>query len=104
MISTNKIKSNPSISHKNYYHSVGYWNATPEIKQVEFQNGKIILKLADERIVIVPLDKFPGIKKLSTAQRKQCHIIIQGIGIFFDDDDHVYHISDFLGAENKVGL
>jgi len=104
MISTKEIKSKQSISRKNYYHSVGYWNATPEIKQVKFRDGKIILKLADERIVVTPLDRFPGIKKLSTTQRKKHHIIIKGIGFFFDDDDHVYHISDFLGAENKVGL
>jgi hypothetical protein len=79
----------------------GYADTLPTIKTLRFKGENMELFLADGRIIVVPLKKFPAIKKLSSAQRKKYHIMA-GIGFDFDDSDEVYHISDFLGADNSL--
>ncbi|HDY87261.1 MAG TPA: DUF2442 domain-containing protein [bacterium] len=80
-----------------------FFNNTPRIKTVKFPKGKIHLYLNDGRIIYVPISKFPEIKKLSVEQRKRCNKLA-GFGLMFDDLDEVYHISDFLGANNTACL
>lgn len=74
----------------------GFWDVTPTIKKISFQiRGKIDVYLKDGRNIIVPISKFPSIKKLSTAQREKWYIF--GNGFSFDDCDEVYHIEQILG-------
>lgn len=79
----------------------GYADTLPKITALIFKGADMQLLLADGRIVIVPLNKFPAIKKLSSSQRKKYHIMA-GVGFDFDDSDEVYHISEFLGADNSL--
>ena len=79
----------------------GYSDTAPRIKSLHFKNGSIELFLADGRIISAPLTSFPEIKKLTASQRKKYHIM-GGVGFDFDDSDEVYHISDFLGADNSL--
>lgn len=72
-----------------------------KIEALHFKNADMQLLLADGRVIIVPLSKFPSIKKLSPAQRKKYHIMA-GVGFDFDGSDEVYHISEFLGADNSL--
>ena len=75
---------------------IGYSNALPLIKEVRFPAGKIVLTLVDGRTIILPINKFPEIEKLSAAQKRK-HKTLAGMGLMFDDSDTVFHISDFLG-------
>jgi hypothetical protein len=79
----------------------GYADTLPAIRSLRFKGAMMELHLADGRVISVPLKKFPSIKKLSPAQRKKHHILA-GVGFDFDDSDEVYHISDFLGADNSL--
>jgi hypothetical protein len=78
----------------------GYSNKLPVIKSLKFTKVKIEILLVDGRCISAPLNKFPGIKKLSPAQKKKYHIIA-GLAFDFDDSDEVYHISEFLGIDNS---
>ena len=79
----------------------GYSETLPKIKSLTFKGENIELHLADGRIISVPLNKFPEIKKLTPAQRKKHHIM-GGVGFDFDASDEVYHISEFLGENNSL--
>ncbi|TAL61268.1 MAG: DUF2442 domain-containing protein [Bacteroidetes bacterium] len=78
---------------------IGYSSVTPLIKSVRFRGSKIILDLADGRMLMLPLSKFPEIERLSASQKKK-YKLLAGTGLMFDDLDTVYHVSDFLGKEN----
>jgi hypothetical protein len=79
----------------------GYATIIPVIMKVQFTSGKIHLKLKDGREIITPVNKFPSIQKLSNIQRTK-YQILDGIGIAFDALDETFHISQFLGEENKT--
>ena len=78
-------------------------NGFPKITAVKFPKRKIQVILSDGRIILCPLNTFPEIKKLSPQQRKR-YGTLAGIGLAFEDTDEVYHISDFLGLHNNMGL
>lgn len=49
----------------------GFWNTNPEFKKLTFdKKGTITVHLTDGRQIIVPLSKFPTIKKLTPKQHK----------------------------------
>jgi len=74
----------------------GFWNVSPKIKKISFQiRGKISILLEDGRNIIVPVSKFPSIKKLTTDQRSKWYLF--GNGFSFDDCNEVYHIEQILG-------
>ena len=74
----------------------GFWDVNPTIQKISFQTrGKIEVYLKDGRNIIVPISKFPSIKKLTPAQRQKWYIF--GNGFSFDDSDEVYHIEQILG-------
>ncbi|MBI4645877.1 MAG: hypothetical protein HY738_04590 [Bacteroidia bacterium] len=74
----------------------GYWNKTPKIKTLSFPlRGKMQIDLEDGRCIIVPLIKFPSIKRLNTIQRQKWFLL--GNGFSFDDCNEVYHIEQILG-------
>ena len=81
----------------------GYSSSTPKIKAVHFPKGKIELFLSDGRSIVCPLTKFPEIKKLNSIQRKKYNLLA-GLGLMFENSNTVYHVSDFLGKYNDVGI
>lgn len=82
------MKSNTEIE--------GFWNVAPRIKKIGFElRGKINIQLEDGRLILVPVAKFPSIKKLTPAQRKKWYLF--GNGFSFDDSNEVYHLEQILG-------
>jgi hypothetical protein len=79
----------------------GYATIIPVIKTVLFKTGKIHVILEDGREIIVPVSRFPEIQNLNSVQRSH-YQILDGIGIAFNDLDETFHISQFLGEENKM--
>lgn len=74
----------------------GFWDSEPIIKKIAFTKiGKINIYLNDEREIIVPMNKFPSIKKLTENQRKDWYLF--GNGFSFDDCDEVFHLEQILG-------
>ncbi len=74
----------------------GFWNTKPSIKKISFPfRGKMQVDLVDGRAIIVPISRFPHIKKLDTNQRKKWFLF--GNGFSFDDTNEVYHIEQILG-------
>ena len=78
-----------------------YKNIVPVIGRVRFAKEKIIIDLLDGRVVSLPMNNFPDIKKLSASQKRK-HKILAGMGLMFDDLDTVYHVSDFLGKTENL--
>ena len=77
-------------------HIEGFWDIVPKIKGIDFKTrGKINVHFEDGRIVIVPISKFPGIKKLTSQQRQKWYLF--GNGFSFDDCNEVYHTEQILG-------
>ena len=69
----------------------------PGIKSIEFINGSILfVHLTNERVFIVPLDKFPGIKNLSADEKKSFEIIDNKYLSFLAMDD-VYSLEELIG-------
>jgi len=76
-------------------------NTTISIEKLNFDIvGKISLKLADGRVIIVPLKYFPDIQKLPVEKRKK-YTIVDDRTILFTYSDSVYHLEDFMGLESK---
>ncbi|MEK6615758.1 MAG: DUF2442 domain-containing protein [Bacteroidota bacterium] len=75
---------------------IGFSNSAPLIKSVRFHGQKIIIHLADGRLLLLPLNRFPEIERLTPAQKRK-HKLLAGTGLMFDDLDTVFHVSDFLG-------
>lgn len=67
------------------------------IDRVDFTKlrGKISVYLTDGRIIIVPINMFPDIKKLSMKQRKQ-YFIVEGQYLAFMRQPEMYPVTDFL--------
>ncbi len=73
-------------------------NATlyPGIKNIEFINGSILfVHLTNDRVFIVPVDKFPAIKNLS-ADEKQLFEIIDNKYLSFLAIDDVYSLEELI--------
>jgi hypothetical protein len=78
----------------------GIHGIKPVIKRVVWPApGKIQIDLEDGRSLISPLKLYPGIKKLSTKNRKTLMIVDDQILLFREGTDEVYHLQDFLGKE-----
>jgi hypothetical protein len=71
----------------------------PRIRNIEFLNNSILfIHLDNDRTLLVPLDKFPDIKNLSPAQKKEFEIIDDN-NLSFLAIDEVYSINDLIGWE-----
>jgi hypothetical protein len=69
----------------------------PSIRNIEFVDDSIMFVYLDnDRTFIVPLDKFPTIKKLTPAQRKDFEII-DDTNLSFLGIDEVYTVSELIG-------
>ncbi|MVM32116.1 DUF2442 domain-containing protein [Spirosoma sp. HMF4905] len=74
----------------------GYWNVVPKVQSICFPTpNQLKVELADGRAILMPLDRFPSIQKL-TAEQRQCWYVY-GNGFSFDDADEVIHIEQILG-------
>ena len=72
----------------------------PAIKNIEFINSTILfVHLTNDRVFIVPLDKFPVIKSLSNEQKKDFEIIDEKYLSFLAIDD-VFSIEELIGFVN----
>ena len=79
----------------------GVHKIKPVILRLGFgANGKIAVYLKDGRTIIAPVKYFPGIKKLSVAQRRRYRIVNDQI-IMFSGANEIYHLQDFLGKEQE---
>ncbi len=73
--------------------------AYPSIKTVEFINSTIMfVHLDNDRTFIVPLDKFPAIRKLSSEDRKDFEIIDE-VYLSFLAIDEVYSVGELIGLK-----
>ena len=73
----------------------------PGIRSIEFVDSAILfLHLTNDRVCIVPLDKFPVIKHLSVEERKAFEIIDNRYLSFLAIDE-VYSIEDLIGLQNE---
>jgi hypothetical protein len=69
----------------------------PGIKNIEFINDTILfVHLTNDRLFMVPLDKFPAIKNLSSEEKKSFEIIDDKFLSFLAIDD-VFSIEDLIG-------
>ncbi|MEO8146613.1 MAG: DUF2442 domain-containing protein [Bacteroidia bacterium] len=69
----------------------------PKIKKIDFNiRGKMSVSLEDGRIILVPINYFPSIKKLSAQQRRKYYLPDREV-IMFDDCDEVFHVEQILG-------
>lgn len=69
----------------------------PAIRNIEFINSSIMfIHLNNDRTFIVPLEKFPTIKKLSSEQKKDYEIIDEQ-HLSFLAIDEVYSIYELIG-------
>ena len=72
----------------------------PGIKSVEFINSSILfVHLTNDRVFIVPLDKFPVIKNLSAEEKKAFEIIDEKY-LSFSAIDDVFSIEELIGLAN----
>ena len=71
----------------------------PGIKSIEFINSTILfVHLDNDRTFIVPLDKFPAIKGLSTEEKKAFEIIDDTYLSFLAIDD-VFSLEELIGIK-----
>ena len=73
----------------------------PGIKSIEFINSTILfVHLTNDRVFILPLDKFPAIKNLS-PEEKSFFEIIDDKYLSFLAIDEVFSIEELLGLSNQ---
>ena len=69
----------------------------PAIKNIEFLNSSILfVHLTNDRVFIIPLEKFPAIKNLSAEEKKAFEIIDEKYLSFLAIDD-VFSIEELIG-------
>ncbi len=72
----------------------------PSIKSIEFINSSILfVHLTNDRVFIVPLDKFPVIKNLSAEEKKEFEIIDEKYLSFLAIDE-VFSVEELIGFVN----
>ncbi|MEY4877427.1 MAG: hypothetical protein RL708_2577 [Bacteroidota bacterium] len=71
----------------------------PEIKKVKWNEPRsIAVYLVDGRVIIVPIQLLPSLKKTPTADRAKSQII-NGNMFTFKNCPEVFHIEQILGKE-----
>lgn len=79
----------------------GFVAIKPVIDRVSFaRKGFITLYLADGRILMSPLVKFPSIEALTPLQRRRLSIVDDQL-LLFQDTDEIFHLEQFLGREQQ---
>lgn len=76
----------------------------PGIRSIEFiDNAILFLHLTNDRVCIVPLDKFPVIKNLSVEEKKAFEIIDDRYLSFLVIDE-VYSLEELFGLSNSIDV
>ena len=71
----------------------------PAIKNIEFINSSILfVHLTNDRVFIVPLDKFPVIKNLSVEEKKAFEIIDEKYLSFLAIDE-IFSVEELIGIK-----
>jgi len=70
--------------------------APAEITDIHFSNGQMTLELSNDRVVTVPLEKFPSIQQMNKADRKDFEII-DGTYLSFLALDDVFSVEELVG-------
>jgi hypothetical protein len=71
----------------------------PAIKGIEFINNTVLfVHLDNDRTFIVPVDKFPALKKLSPTDKKDFEIIDEKYLSFLSIDE-IFSIEDLIGIQ-----
>jgi len=68
------------------------------MQKIDFDKDAMNIYLEGDRVLSIPLKKFPEIRKLNKEQRKKYNIAA-GISLDFDDSDEVYHINELIGID-----
>jgi len=63
---------------------------------VRFDRDMMHVRLTDGRIISVPLDWFPRLKKAKPADRANCRLIGGGVGINWPDLDEDISVAGLL--------
>jgi len=72
----------------------------PAIRNIEFiSNSTLSVHLANDRVFIVPLEKFPIIKNLSADKRKDFEII-DDTNLSFLTIDEIYSVEELIGIKH----
>lgn len=76
-----------------------YKDTSIGINKIDFgvKRGYMAFYLTDSRIVIVPVSKFPEVKKLSKAQRED-YMIMDDQYFSFDAISKIYSVKDVLSC------
>lgn len=74
----------------------------PLADEVWFDKDYMFVKLLDGRIIGVPLDRFPKLKKATQKQRENYKFIGYGYGIHWEDLDEDINIQNLLFPENSL--
>ncbi len=69
----------------------------PGIKSIHFKDTNLFVNLTNDRVFIIPLEKFPSIKNLTPEEKKSFEII---------DDKHLSFLSidEVFSLEELTGL
>ena len=68
----------------------------PTIHSISFLKNELLIALDNDRLFIVPLEKFPAIQQLSLEERNDYEIIDNSHLSFLTIDD-VYSIEELIG-------
>ena len=72
----------------------------PCIKNINFSDINLIINLSNDRVLIIPLEKFPSIKNLSSQERKSFEIIDDNYLSFLSIDD-VFSLEELIGLSKE---
>jgi len=64
---------------------------------VRFTDDALVVRLRDGRVLSVPLDWFPTLRKATIAERSKWELLGDGIGIHWPDLDEDISIAGLLG-------
>ncbi len=74
----------------------------PLADEVWFDKDYMYVKLKDGRIISVPLDRFPKLKKATKKQRENYRLIGHGYGIHWEKLDEDILIETLFYPEDKL--
>ncbi len=72
----------------------------PGIKSIHFNDTNLFVNLTNDRVFIIPLEKFPSIKNLSFEERKSFEIIDDKYLSFLSIDD-VFSLEELIGLSQE---
>ena len=64
---------------------------------VNFTDEALVVRLRDGRVLSVPLDWFPTLRKATSEQRSKWELLGDGIGVHWPDLDEDISIAGLLG-------